>query len=333
MDGKRAKGKTVTAMTNLPPILPFNFGGLDEKLSSFKNARFVILPVPYDLTASYGSGIRDGPLAIIEASTHMELYDEELRANTYEAGIHTLSQMKPTTLGHEEIIKRVQEASSYIIKSNKIPVMLGGEHSITLGMVKALKKKYPNLSVLQFDAHADMRDSYQDNPFNHACVARRISEICPIVQVGIRSLSEDEAIFLRKGAKRQKQKITTYYADIKNGKFSSQTKLWSKIVKHLTNDVFITIDLDVFDPSIMPAIGTPEPGGMGWYDVLGILKAVIAKKNTVGFDVVELCPIPGNIAPNFLAAKLIYRIMGYITKSSKLKVQSSKRKAKDERRK
>lgn len=191
----------------LPITLPFNFGGLEGRLSSFKNANFVILSVPYDLTASYGSGMRNGPLAIIEASTHMELYDEELRANTYEAGIHILPLLESTTLGPEEMIHRVHEASQYILKEKKIPVMLGGEHSITLGMVNALKKKYPNLSVLQFDAHADMRDSYQDNPFNHACVARRISKVCPLVQVGIRSLSAEEAKFLsQKSGKTQKPK-------------------------------------------------------------------------------------------------------------------------------
>lgn len=319
----------MTVKVKLHPSLPFNFGGLDEELSSFENASFVILPVPYDLTASYGSGTRNGPLSIIEASTHMELYDEELKSNTYEGGIHTMLQMEPTTLGPEEMIKRVFEASSYIVKSNKIPVMFGGEHSITLGMVKALKKKYPKLSVLQFDAHADMRESYQDNKFNHACVARRISEVCPIVQVGIRSLSTEEADFLKNNSEARSQKtektyhaphtthhgIYTYYAsDLRNG------LPMDAICNNLTEHVFITIDLDVFDPSIMPATGTPEPGGMGWYEVLDLLRVVASgSKRMVGFDVVELSPIPGNIAPNFLAAKLVYRIMGYILRSMKSK--------------
>ncbi len=304
-------------MTIGPITLPFNFGGLDEKFSSFRNAGFVILPVPYDLTASYGSGMRGGPLAIIEASTHMELYDEELKANTYKAGIHTMSLLESTTLGAEEMIQRVYEVSDRIVKAKKIPVMLGGEHSITLGLVKALKKKHPNLSVLQFDAHADMRDSYQENRFNHACVARRISEVCPIVQVGIRSLSKEEADFLKQGARDKKSGISTYYAPgLQNG-FPVD-----EICNRLTEDVFITIDLDVFDPSIMPATGTPEPGGLGWYDVISILKGAASKKRIVGFDVVELSPIPGNIAPNFLAAKLVYRVMGYIIKNSKFKIKS-----------
>lgn len=321
-------------MAVLPATMQLNFGSLDDRLSSFRTANFVVLPVPYDLTASYGSGMRNGPLAIIEASMHMELYDEELRTNTYKAGIHTLPLLEPTTLGPDEMIHRVYKASEYIIKAKKTPVMIGGEHSITLGMARALKKIYPNLSVLQFDAHADMRDSYQDNPFNHACIARRLSEICPVVQVGIRSLSDEEAKFLKQrseaGSRKQGLRakrpgdtsyclVITYYAsDMQNG-FSAED-----ICSRLTNEVFITIDLDVFDPSIMPATGTPEPGGMGWYDVLGILKTVASRKKVVGFDVVELSPIPGNIAPNFLAAKLVYRIMGYIQKNQKAKGKSKK---------
>lgn len=294
-----------------------NFGGLSKEILESKPAKYSVVPVPYDLTASYLSGMRNGPRAIIEASTHMELYDEELDCEPYEAGIETWPQIEPTALGPEEMIKRVRKTTSEVLSNGKIPVLLGGEHSITLGMVQALLEKYPKLSVLQLDAHADMRDEYQDTPFNHACVARRISEICPIVQVGIRSLSVEEADFLKaekKAGKKAKSKISTFYAsEVLNG------INWDKVVRNLTDDICITIDLDVFDPSIMPATGTPEPGGLSWYDALGVLRKAISKKRVVGFDVVELCPLPGNIAPDFLSAKLVYKIMGYINGSARKK--------------
>ncbi len=286
-----------------------NFGGLPREALR-RPARFSVLPVPYDLTASYISGMRNGPRAIIEASTHMELYDEELQCEPFEAGIETLPSLEPTALGPGEMIKKVRAATAEILKSGTIPVILGGEHSITLGMVQALLKRHPKLSVLQLDAHADMRDEYQDTPYNHACVARRIAEICPIVQVGIRSLSIEEAGFLKgeaKAGKKAKTRIRTHYAtEVIKG------INWDKVVRELTDEVCITIDLDVFDPAIMPATGTPEPGGLGWYDALGVLRKVISKKKVVGFDVVELCPLPGNIAPDFLSAKLVYKIMGYM---------------------
>jgi agmatinase len=205
------------------------------------------------------------------------------------------------------MVKKVRSAAAGILERGKIPVIIGGEHSVTIGFVMALKQNYPDLSVLQLDAHADLRESYQDSPFNHACVARRISELCPIVQVGVRSLSNVEAEFLKSPARKVNYGIKTHYArDIIKG------VRWGEVVEDLTEDVFITIDLDVFDPSIMPATGTPEPGGLGWYDVLGLLRTVATKKRVVGFDIVELCPIPGNVAPDFLAAKLAYKVMGYI---------------------
>ncbi len=286
-----------------------NFGGLSQGMLERKTPRFSVLPVPYDLTASYISGMRNGPRAIIEASTHMELYDDELKCEPYEAGIETLPFVEPTALGPEEMIKRVRAASSRIIASKRIPVLLGGEHSVTLGMVQALLEKYPKMSVLQLDAHADMRDEYQDSPFNHACVARRISEICPIVQVGIRSLSVEEAEFLDK----EKAKGSSAGTRIKTFSAVDAIKgLGDRVGKELTQDVFITVDLDVFDPAIMPATGTPEPGGLFWYDTLAILRKVISRKRIVGFDCVELCPLPANIAPDFLSARLVYKMMGYI---------------------
>ena len=279
-----------------------NFGGIYPECS-LRDAKFVVIPVPYDLTSTYQSGSRRGPAAIIEASTNMELYDEELKKETYLAGIHTTLPVAIDARGPKNMVNIVRKKISRIVSLNKIPVMLGGEHSITLGAVQAVIEKYPELTVLQFDAHADLRDTYQGSPYNHACVARRISEICPLTQVGIRSMSKEEGDFL------PKSKVKSYSAD-----FVLDKKNWAETVcKDLRGDVFITIDLDVFDPSIMPATGTPEPGGLYWKDILHLLKLVSVSCNIRGFDVVELAPLPGVVAPDFMAAKLIYRLMGYIT--------------------
>ena len=279
-----------------------NFGGIYPECS-LRDAKFVVIPVPYDLTSTYQPGSRRGPAAIIEASTNMELYDEELKKETYMAGIHTTLPVAIDARGPKNMVSIVRKKISRIAKLNKIPVMLGGEHGVTLGAVQAMIEKYPELTVLQFDAHADLRDSYQGSSYSHACVARRISEICPLTQVGIRSMSKEEGEFL------PQSKVKSYSAD-----FVLEKKNWAETVcKDLSGDVFITIDLDVFDPSIMPATGTPEPGGLYWKDILHLLKLVSASCNIRGFDVVELAPLPGVVAPDFMAAKLIYRTMGYIT--------------------
>ena len=279
-----------------------NFGGIYPECS-LRDAKFIVIPVPYDLTSTYQPGSRRGPAAIIEASTNMELYDEELKKETYMAGIHTTLPVAIDARGPKNMVNIVRKKISRIAKLNKIPVMLGGEHSITLGAVQAMIEKYPKLTVLQFDAHADLRDTYQESPYSHACVARRISEICPLVQVGIRSMSKEEGEFL------PQSKVKSYSAD-----FVLEKKNWVETVcKDLIGDVLITIDLDVFDPSIMPATGTPEPGGLYWKDILHLLKLVSASCNIRGFDVVELAPLPGVVAPDFMAAKLIHRLMGYIT--------------------
>ena len=279
-----------------------NFGGI-YPAHSLRDALFVVVPVPYDLTSTYQPGSRRGPAAIIEASSNMELYDEELKKETYLAGIHTTLPVTVDARGPKNMINVVRKKISKIVAANKIPVMLGGEHSITFGAVQALKEKYPKLSVLQLDAHADLRESYQGSAYSHASVARRISEICPLTQVGIRSMSKEEADFL------PASKVKSYSAD-----FVLENKNWcEKICKDLKGDVFVTIDLDVFDPSIMPSTGTPEPGGLYWRDILRQLKSVSRSCKIRGFDVVELAPIPGIVAPDFMAAKLIYRFMGYIT--------------------
>ncbi len=280
-----------------------NFGGIYPECS-LRNAHFVVVPVPYDLTSTYQPGSRRGPAAIIEASTNMELYDEELKKDTYLAGIHTTLPVEVDARGPKYMVSAVRKKIDRLVHADKIPVMLGGEHSISLGAVQAVAAKYPELTVLQFDAHADLRDSYQGTPYNHACVARQIVDCCSLVQVGIRSMSREEADYL------PKSRVKSYSAD-----YVFEHKNWAQTVcKNLRGDVYVSIDLDVFDPSIMPATGTPEPGGLYWRDVLSLLRLVAAKCNIRGFDVVELAPMPGMVAPDFMAAKLIYRLMGYMTK-------------------
>ncbi|HOQ42982.1 MAG: N(1)-aminopropylagmatine ureohydrolase [Deltaproteobacteria bacterium ADurb.Bin151] len=280
-----------------------NFGGIYPECS-LRNAHFVVVPVPYDLTSTYQPGSRRGPVAIIEASTNMELYDEELKKDTYLAGIHTTLPVEVDARGPKYMVSAVRKKIDRVVHAGKIPVMLGGEHSISLGAVQAVAAKYPELTVLQFDAHADLRDSYQGTPYNHACVARQIVDCCSLVQVGIRSMSREEAEYL------PKSRVKSYSAD-----YVFENKNWAQMVcKNLRGDVYVSIDLDVFDPSIMPATGTPEPGGLYWRDVLSLLRLVAGKCNIRGFDVVELAPLPGMVAPDFMAAKLIYRLMGYMTK-------------------
>ena len=280
-----------------------NFGGIYPECS-LRNAHFVVVPVPYDLTSTYQPGSRRGPVAIIEASTNMELYDEELKKDTYLAGIHTTLPVEVDARGPKYMVSAVRKKIDRVVHAGKIPVMLGGEHSISLGAVQAVAAKYPELTVLQFDAHADLRDSYQGTPYNHACVARQIVDCCSLVQVGIRSMSREEAEYL------PKSRVKSYSAD-----YVFENKNWAQMVcKNLRGDVYVSIDLDVFDPSIMPATGTPEPGGLYWRDVLSLLRLVAGKCNIRGFDVVELAPLPGMVAPDFMAAELIYRLMGYMTK-------------------
>jgi agmatinase len=280
-----------------------NFGGIYPECS-LRDALFVVVPAPYDLTSTYQPGSRRGPAAIIEASTNMELYDEELKKEIYLAGIHTTSPLAIDARGPKNMINILRKKIAKIVASNKIPVILGGEHSISLGAVQAVKEKYPRLKILQLDAHADLRESYQGSPYSHACVARRIAEICPLIQVGIRSMSKEEAEYL------SQSNVKSYSAN-----FVLENKDWCDLIcKDLQGDIYVSIDLDVFDPSIMPSTGTPEPGGLYWSNVLRLLKLVSSSCKIRGFDAVELTPLPGIVAPDFMAAKLIYRFMGYITK-------------------
>ena len=281
---------------------PYNFGSIPRQLSEYNKSRIVILPVPYDATTSYKSGTRHGPQAIIDASRSMELFDEETNTNISNFGICTLDELD-VVVDPEKMVHRVYETYQHLINDGKIVVMLGGEHSLSFGSIKALIEKHPNISVLQIDAHCDLAFDNGSTKFDHGCVARRISELCPIVQVGIRSVAPEDLEYAgQKG-------ISIFYA---SEIASSGDSSWmDEAVSKLSDDVYITIDVDGLDPSIMPSVGTPEPGGLQWYQLLGLLKKVSENKNILGFDVVELCPLPGNIAPDFAAAKLVKKLIAY----------------------
>ena len=286
------------------------FGDIDNNLSDFKRAKVSIVQAPYEGTVTYGKGTSKGPEAIIEASTNMELFDDELFTETHKVGIHT---SEPLDFGAEAtpevVIGKVKEAVKAVIDAGKLPVLLGGEHSVTIGAVKAVKEVYKDVSVLHLDAHYDLKDEYKGSKYNHGCVARRIQEIAPVVEVGVRSLSKEEKDFLNSAPNNIKT-ISVY--DI------LETFDWKKQASRaLTDTVYITIDLDVLDPSLVSSVGTPEPGGLGWYEFLDLLKIITKDKKVVGFDIVELSPKEGIVAPNFLAAKLLYRLLGYIFTSKK----------------
>ncbi|MEK7496622.1 MAG: agmatinase [Patescibacteria group bacterium] len=275
----------------------YNFGGLPEVL--WAKAKVAILPVPYESTTTYGGGTSRGPSAIIEASRHLELWDSELNKDVSRLGFFTFPELEPDMSGPQGTVKRVQEAVAGVLKNKKWPLVLGGEHSITPGVVAALKTKYKNLSVLQIDAHTDLRDEYQGTKWSHACAMRRVYDLgVPVTAVGIRSTCEEEISFIKK-------------AGLQDKIFAAPEVPIDKILKCLTDQVFITVDLDGFDPSFIPGTGTPEPGGLNWYQVVELMRAVGKYKKIVGADVVELAPITGQPAGDFLAAKLAYKIIAY----------------------
>lgn len=278
------------------------FGGKESNCTDYKSAKIIVFPVPYDYTATWQKGADLGPEAIIEASAHVELYDIETDSEVHLHGIHTF-QLCDFPRSPEELNRVIRENFSSFIKDNKFPVMLGGNHSITPGAVQGIKEYFSDLTVLQLDAHADLRESYSGSPFNHACVMARVMEICPAVQVGIRSMDREEFNRL----------------DISRVFFAKDIFLeddWSdKVVELLSSHVYVTIDLDVFDPSIIPYTGSPEPGGLNWYQIIGLLKKVAKERYVVGFDVVELMPNKYNKAPDFIAAKLVFQFLSYIFKN------------------
>lgn len=283
-------------------MIPQNFGGLPAERSQYETAGAVLLPVPYDATVSYTVGTRNGPRAILEASRNVELFDDELLTDISAVGIATLSPVIPDMGGPERMVQRLHDIAGSVVEDGKLLGLLGGEHTITVGAVRAIAARHPGLSVLQIDAHLDLRDTYEDTPYNHACAMRRISDHVPVVPVGIRNVSQEEYEYVHAMA------LEPFYARTLHG----QLRWIDAVIDRLTDPVYITVDLDGLDPSIMPAVGTPEPGGLDWYQTTALLRQVCERRRVVGFDVVELCPIPGLHAPDFLAARLVYKLIGYI---------------------
>jgi agmatinase len=277
------------------------FGGTTPTTTDFDRARVVILPLPLDRTTSYVAGTRNGPHEILVASSHMELWDEETETDVHSIGIFTLPEMEFPFGTIDEVVREIRRVAGEIVGRGKFPVVIGGEHSITPPIVAALAERDPGLSVLQIDAHADLRDHYMGTPHNHACAMRRVLEYAPATQVGIRSLSPEEAAAIPSLPTR-----VFYDFNMRN-----DARWMDRVVESLSDTVYVTIDVDGFDPAIMPATGTPEPGGLSWYEVLGLLRRVTEKKRVVGFDLVELSPMGGNVAPNFLCARLIYKFLTY----------------------
>ncbi|HRS51881.1 MAG TPA: agmatinase [Candidatus Marinimicrobia bacterium] len=278
---------------------PGAFGALEPDYCQYEQSRIAILPIPYDRTTTWQKGSDNGPAALLAASANMELYDIETDSEVYRQGITTIAPIacpqKP-----EDLAVMVAEKTSELLNDGKFVVGIGGEHSISIGLVQAHAKRFPDLSVLQLDAHSDLRDEYEYSKYNHACVMARIQEICPIMQVGIRSMDISEL-------PRLDQSRVVFAHEFRN-----LPEIFNRIAANLTNNVYLTVDLDVFDPAVFPSTGTPEPGGLGWYDVITVIASVIQKKRIIGMDVNELLPNPSDKAPDFLAAKLIYRTLSMI---------------------
>jgi agmatinase len=274
-----------------------NFGG-NEVVYGYSDSRIIIVPVPYDETSTWMKGADKGPEAIMEASVNLEFYDIETDSEVHLFGIHTVEPIIEKR-SPEELVNAVYSKVISLLKQEKFPVVVGGNHTVSIGSARAFSLHFNNLSILQLDAHSDLRQEYEGSPYNHACAMARMREVAPVIQVGIRSMSREEA------SDADWERIFTAYE-----LFDDKTK-YQKAIDKLTENVYITIDLDVFDPSLIPSTGTPEPGGPGYLEIMNFLKEVIWKKNVVGFDVVELCPAPSNRAPDFVAAKIIYQLLSY----------------------
>ncbi len=304
---------------------PWNFLGLPEELARPSRARGWLLPIPYESTTSYGAGTREGPAAILSASRQVELYDQEFDCEpATEYGIHTLNPLGLVHRSPEAMVSAVEEAVFGILSGSPRPevlAVLGGEHTLSAGVARGLARAMPGqkLVSVQVDAHADLRDEYEGSPFSHACAARRILDVCPVFQVGIRNLSIGEAAFCR-GSKH----VRTVFSEEANDPRGKFLKDLAEFVRN--KRVFITIDLDGLDPCIMPAVGTPEPGGISWERLLQIARTVCVHAAQVPvFDVVELAPIPGFRAPDFLAAKLVYKLFSYALVKRKKRTVSKRR--------
>lgn len=275
-----------------------SFGGIEEKFTSFEDSNILLVPVPYDGTTTYGKGSDKGPEAILESSKFLELYDIETNSEVFKKGIHVTPPIGENSHS-EKLVQEIEESISNYLELKKFITILGGEHSVSIGVIRAFRKKFKKLTVLQLDAHSDLRPVYEGSKYNHACSMHESSKQDNLIQVGIRSMDSTELPFINDDFL-----FTTY--KIRNNKY------WMEdITNCLGENVYITIDLDFFDPSIMPSTGTPEPGGFFWDETLKLLKMVFKNSNVVGFDIVELSPIERLTGPDFLAAKLYYKLLSY----------------------
>lgn len=274
------------------------FGGIDEVFAAFEQAKILLQSIPYDGTSTWGKGADHGFEAFLEAAENMELYDIETDSEVYRKGIHIPGAIDEKS-SPEAVYHAVLKKTTELLKSDKYLTFFGGEHSISIGIIEAFRKTYPDLSVLQLDAHADLREEYLGSPYNHACAMHAASKDTNLVQVGIRSMDKSEKVFLNPDQ--------CFFAH----EIHEDSTWMERSIEKMAEQVYLTIDLDVLDPSIMPSTGTPEPGGMDWYTLLNYLKKVFLEKNVLGFDIVEFSPIDGLKAPGFLVAKLYYKLLSY----------------------
>ncbi len=273
------------------------FGDFSDEHTCYKTAEIAILPVPYDGTSTWIKGADKGPEALLDASYNLEFYDIETQTEVFERGIATLDPVVEAS-SPEAMSREVERRMEQILDDGKFPVLIGGEHSVSIGAFRAMARRYPNISFLQLDAHSDMRDEYEGSSHNHACVMARAKELTSnITQVGIRSSAREEQHNI--DPKR------TFYAH----QIANDATWMERVSAQLSDEVYITIDLDVLDPAYLPSTGTPEPGGLSYREVLNLLRRVIREHKVVGLDVVELCPNPHAKASDFLAAKLVYQFL------------------------
>ncbi|EAR16280.1 agmatinase [Robiginitalea biformata] len=274
-----------------------NYAGIPDEFSQMEKAAVVLIPVPYDGTSTWGKGADKGPDAFLEASENMELYDIETGTEVYRQGIYLAP---PVTGDHPEgVVNAVHDQVKDYIMRNKFVTLFGGEHSLSIGSIRAFNECFDDLTVLQIDAHADLRKTYEGTAYNHACAVHEASQTTNLVQVGIRSMDAIEKTYM------DPEKV--FFAH----EMAADEFWMDKVIELLTDNVFITFDLDALDPSILPSTGTPEPGGLFWYETLEFLFRVFEEKNVVGFDIVELCPNPADRSSDFLAAKLYYKMLSY----------------------
>jgi agmatinase len=282
---------------------PTNFLGIPDDEARYEDARGVVVPVPWEATVSYGAGTAKGPAAILDASRYVELYDEVLREEPYrKGGIHTAPAVDVSGGDPVAFLGELESAAARLFADGKFPVFLGGEHSLTTAPVRAARDAFEDLSVLQFDAHADLRESYEGTPWSHAAVMRRVHELgVPAVPLGIRAVSVEEAEFIHD------EGLPVFWSH----RIAHGEEWMDTVLNTLSETVYITFDVDFFDPSLIPATGTPEPGGGFWHETMRFLGYVFQDKNVVGMDVVELAPIDGLHAPDFVIARLVHRCLGY----------------------